>query len=103
MGVYHVRFWTGSFAFLDAVSTDTPIFDEGVRDDVSKLASSFVIGDRYQKAERFRVYLEGQWHLANFGANYYDFPSLIRSQGDSFIAVGAVVKGTGGRPVPRRR
>ena len=32
VGIYHVRFWTGAFAFLDATSIDTPIFDEEVRE-----------------------------------------------------------------------
>lgn len=91
IGIYHVRFWAGSFAFLDAVSTDTPIFDAASRDEISRLASSFAIIDRYRKACRFRDYLESQWHLANFGANYYDFAELLSSQGDTFASVKAVV------------
>ena len=98
IGIYHIRFWTGSFAFLDAVSTDTPIFDEIAREEVSQLASSFAIGDRYRKAARFKDYLESQWHLANFGANYYDFAALLSAQADTFAAVKAVVD----RPLARQ-
>jgi hypothetical protein len=87
VGVYHVRFWTGSFAFLDATSTDTPIFDQGARELVSRYAASFSIGDRYRKAQRFKEYLSEQWSLANIGADYYDFPSLLRVQEDTFSSV----------------
>ena len=87
VGIYHIRFWTGSFAFLDAVCTDTPIFDEDTRGLVARLASSFGIGDRYKRANAFRKYLENQWHLANFGAPYYDFAALMGTQDDSFLSV----------------
>lgn len=92
VGVYHIRFWTGSFAFLDAVSTDTPVFDQESRDKISRLAASFEIGDRYQRAECFKKYLESQWHFSNFAVNYYDFVSLVQSQEDTFSAVKHVVE-----------
>jgi GTPase SAR1 family protein len=95
VGIYHIRFWTGSFAFLDAVSTDTPIFDQESRDQVSRVASSFDIGDRYRKADCFRKYLENQWHFSNFGASYYDFVSLMQSQEDGFLSVKQVVERSG--------
>lgn len=91
VGIYHIRFWTGSFAFLDATSTDTPIFDEEARDEISKLASSFEIDFRFRKADTFRKYLESQWHYANFVVNYYDFISVMQSQQDSFLSVKLVV------------
>ncbi len=98
VGVYHIRFWTGSFAFIDAVSTDTPIFDQECRSQISELASSFDIGDRYKKADCFRKYLESQWHFSNFGTNYYDFVSLMQSQEDSFLTVRQVVEKRGRLP-----
>lgn len=64
-GLYHVRFWTGSFSFLDAVSTETPIFDQDKRDQIASISSSFEISDRYRKAILFREYLEAQWHIAD--------------------------------------
>lgn len=91
VGIYHIRFWTGSFAFLDAVSTDTPIFDQESRDKILRYAHSFEIEDRYQKAECFRKYLENQWHISNFGVNYYDFESLMSSQENTFLSVKQVV------------
>jgi GTPase SAR1 family protein/predicted type IV restriction endonuclease len=91
VGIYHARFWAPSFSFLDATSTDTPIFDGSVREQVSKLASSFDIADRLRKAERFKQYLEEQWHIANLSPNYYDFPSILRSQDYNFEAVRLVI------------
>jgi hypothetical protein len=87
IGIYHIRFWTGSFAFLDATSTDTPIFDELARAEVTRLAASFETSQRYQRADCFRKYLENQWHLANINALYFDFASLIQSQADTFASV----------------
>jgi hypothetical protein len=91
VGIYHIRYWAGSFSFLDATSIDTPIFDEDVRQQIVALAASFDIADRYSKADAFRNYLETHWHLANVGANYYDYPSVLRLQSESFTAVKQVV------------
>lgn len=87
VGIYHVNFWTGSFAFLDAVSTDTPIFDQESQETISKFASSFEIDDRYKKTCCFRKYLENQWHLSNIVSIYYNFVSLIQSQDNGFVSV----------------
>jgi GTPase SAR1 family protein len=103
VGIYHVRFWTGSFAFLDAVSTDTPIFDPVTQSEISKFASSFEICDRYQKAVCFRKYLETQWHFSNFGANFYDFVSLIQNQDESFLSVKRFVEQNKRKPYHARK
>ena len=87
IGIYHIRFWAGSFAFLDATSIDTPIFDPQIREQIAGLAASFEISDRYEKADAFRKYLEIQWHGANISSAYYDFPALLRFQEDTFASV----------------
>jgi len=87
IGVYHIRFWIGDFGFLDATSTDTPIFDAAVRGEVFTLAASFDIRERLRKAEVFRGYLETQWHLSNITVNYFDFQTAIRAQESTFEAV----------------
>jgi GTPase SAR1 family protein len=65
IGVYHLRFWTGSFGFLDATSIDTPIFEESTRQSICALAASFETKDRLEKATEFRGYLERQWFASN--------------------------------------
>jgi GTPase SAR1 family protein len=104
VGLYHIRYWGGNFAFLDAMAIDTPIFDETVRERVAGLAVSFDISKRLEKASAFRDYLESKWHLANFDLSYFDFPTLLAIQARSFELVkGHVGKGKGkGVRSPRR-
>lgn len=87
IGIYHIRFWMGSFSFLDATSTDTPIFDEQVRTEIANRAASFDIQDRLEKAKLFRDYLEARWHQASFDALYYDFPGIVAGQALGFEQV----------------
>lgn len=92
VGIYHVRFWMGSFSFLDAVSTDTPILDDNTRYTVSRLASSLEIADRYRKAKAFRDYLEAKWHLSNLNVGYFDFPAIIAENSGQFASVERVLQ-----------
>ena len=92
IGIYHIRFWIGSFSFLDAMSTDTPVFEESARADIAANASSFEIGHRFRKTACFRDYLESKWHLANFDAVYFDFPTVVASQKWTFDMVDRVVQ-----------
>lgn len=87
IGVYHTRFWMTSFGFLDATSTDTPIFDEKTRDAICQVAASFEIGERLRRATLFRTYLEEGWHRANINTTYMDFAGLVRGQESSFDSV----------------
>lgn len=77
IGLYHIRHWIGDFSFLDAVCTDTPIFDTHVRGLVFKLADTFNISERYQRAVEFRRYLESAWHDAQFDINYYNLLPIL--------------------------
>lgn len=99
IGIYHIRFWMGAFGFLDATSTDTPIFDAASRDEVFKLANSFDIGDRYRRSDCFRKYLIGQWYTGNIEANYLDLASIFQMQDSTFEAVQRALQ----REAPRRR
>jgi hypothetical protein len=101
VGVYHVRYWTGSFAFLDAMSIDTPVFDNDARARIADLAPSFGIADRYAKATAFKAYLEAQWHLANISVSYYDLSTLLEAHESSFSAVKQAFN-RGGRENQRR-
>ena len=104
IGIYHVRYWTGMFAFLDATSTDTPIFDDSVRSVVNEKAASFDIADRNTKTRAFRAYLENQWHAANIHCSYYNFANLIDAGADSFATVEtAVANKQRPRPMTRDR
>ncbi|GAA5627295.1 hypothetical protein Brsp05_02582 [Brucella sp. NBRC 12953] len=87
IGLYHIRQWAGSFAFLDATSIDTPVFDEDVRNIIFDNSNSFSISDRYKRADSFKQYLESQWHIANFQQNYYDLIPVFATERYSFQSV----------------
>lgn len=92
IGMYHVRKWIASFSFLDAVSIDTPIFDEAVRGKVIEIAGSFAINHRVEKAKIFRTYLEEQWLSSGIATSYFDFSETVKSQDATFKAVESALK-----------
>jgi GTPase SAR1 family protein len=102
VGIYHARHWAYGFSFLDAVSTDTPIFSEDIRTKVSNLASPLDIRSRLVKAGAFKDYLLESWHASNFEARYLDFPSLLESQRRQFDEVGRAVARMSGFGKTRR-
>ena len=87
VGIYHARYWVGTFAFLDATCIDTPIFDDDRRKIVFDHSNSFDISDRYQKSAAFAEYLETVWHNSNFDVNYYDFQAAVDGQQGTFASV----------------
>lgn len=93
VGIYHARSWAYAFSYLDAVSTDTPIFSEETRSTVSKLAPSLDIRSRLVKAGAFKEYLIESWHASNFEARYLDFPALLESYKYQFDDVGRAASG----------
>jgi GTPase SAR1 family protein len=97
IGLYHIRYWGGSFAFLDAMSIDTPIFDERARDAVVAEAASLDIARRFKKAIAFQDYLVNRWLLANIEPGYFDFRVLVDGQKASFETVGSIVADAGAR------
>lgn len=98
IGLYHIRQWVGDFAFLDATSIDTPVFNTAARGQIFELAASHEIRDRFNKATRFRRYLEEAWREANFSANYYDLGSAMSVANSTFEAVDRFI-----REGPRKR
>lgn len=91
VGIYHIRFWIGEFSYLDAMSTDTPIFDANTREFVAKRAASVEIEPRLRKAESFRQYLAGIWRSAEFGVSYFDFESVLQLRQEEFDRVHSVI------------
>ena len=59
IGAYHLRRWLGTFAYLDAVLFDTPIFDERATATISRDLESFDIRHRLERTTAFRNYLTG--------------------------------------------
>lgn len=87
IGLYHIRKWFCSFSFLDAVSIDTPVFEQELRSKIVDLAGSFNISDRFRKATAFREYLENQWLASEINAQYFDYTESVRQSMPTFTMV----------------
>ena len=93
VGVYHIQRWAPTFAYLDAMLFDTPIFDENIRGRLRRDIASFDIRERYARTTLFREYLDQSWR--DFGRNpiYFDWPTTENSDKDSFESVRRFVEG----------
>lgn len=87
VGAYHIQRWAPSFAYLDAMLFDTPIFDEEGKDKLHRKISSFDIKDRYERTTNFREYLDQSWQEIKRHPIYFDWPTTRRSDTGSFDAV----------------
>jgi GTPase SAR1 family protein len=87
IGYYHVMRWAPSFAYLDAMVFDTPIFDEVLKKEISVHLNSFDIRHRYARAVAFDRYLLDVWNLLENHPVYFDWPTVRRSAEVSFASV----------------
>jgi GTPase SAR1 family protein len=87
VGAYHIHRWAPTFAYLDAMLFDTPIFDEGTRDALRKNISSFDIRERYARTTHFREYLDHSWREFKHSPIYFDWPTMANSEIGSFDSV----------------
>jgi GTPase SAR1 family protein len=91
VGAYHLLRWAPSFAYLDAMVFDTPVFDSNVMGELTRDPGSFDIAERYRKATLFRSYLNAVWHKAGFTAPYFDWMGLLPSGQTSFDSVATAI------------
>lgn len=87
IGAYHLRRWAGTFAYIDAMVFDTPIFDEQVSEIVLKDPSSFDISKRYERSTVFRAYLTACWHEAGVAVPYFEWNDIVKAGQSSFDSV----------------
>lgn len=87
IGAYHIQRWAPTFAYLDAMVFDTPIFDEDTRDKIRKNISSFDIRERYERTKDFREYLNQSWEKFERSPIYFDWPTIANSDTSSFDSV----------------
>lgn len=102
VGLYHVRFWIGEFSYLDAMSTDTPIFDQQARDEIVRHAASVDIDLRLARTEVFRFYLASVWRSLGLKLTYFDFEAVLDLRHEEFEKVRKAIE-LQRRPVQRRR
>lgn len=93
IGAYHLRRWLGTFAYLDAVLFDTPIFDEETVNAVSKDLETFDIQTRLQRATAFRNYLTEAWDASGLRLPYFEWHACVKDGQGQFDAVQNAVHG----------
>ena len=94
IGAYHLKRWITEFSYLDAMSYDTPVLDESVRDSIKSKIESFGIEDRLERAATFRSYLTKIWNGSKLRPNYFDWPALLPLGEDSFMRVERAIERT---------
>ena len=87
IGAYHHLRWITEFAYLDAMSYDTPILEEEVRESLNPKITSFAIGDRLERALTFRKYLTKTWYSSNLAPRYFDWSTSLTTGEESFRQV----------------
>ena len=92
IGAYHLRRWAGSFAYLDAMIFDTPIFDEDIQERISPDLGSFDISDRFTRTTMFRNYLSATWDASRLQIEYFDWKDCVKEGQRGFDTVQAAVR-----------
>lgn len=107
IGAYHQVRWCNTFAYLDAMVFDTPIFESNAAKQCGTEIESFDIRHRYFRATNFRDYLSHSWDCAGIAAPYFNWKTLLAAGAATFESVarhidgrkhsGASVRGNGRR------
>ena len=91
VGAYHLLKWATTFAYLDAMLFDTPIFDGNVMGVLSRDPASFDIDERARRVTTFRSYLTAVWHNSGLAPPYFDWIRLLPVGEPSFEKVGRFI------------
>ena len=87
VGAYTTKVLLGYFAYLDAVSVDTPIVDLSYRQLIHDARS---LTERVVRTEYFRVYLDKQWAKIAGQNLPWEWPAASRQAADDVRRVGKV-------------
>jgi len=86
LGAYHVKKWACEFAYMDAMTFDTPIFDGSVRNLLAKRVNDTALTARYERATVFRDYLNAI--AKDFATKpYFDWQQFTSIGAPSFAQV----------------
>jgi hypothetical protein len=75
-GAYHLRAWSTSLTYLDAVAVDVPLFDEGIYENLLISVRSLALEDRFERARTIRAYLSDIWDKSGISTSYFDWSQL---------------------------
>ena len=87
IGAYHIKRWIGTFAYIEAMCFDTPIFDEIITEAMSLDVEQFYINVRLRRACLFRDYLSAVWGRAQLAPSYFDWPDVLKQWEHTFKGV----------------
>ncbi len=87
IGAYHLKRWISEFAYLDAMSYDTPILETATRELIQSKIESFHIEDRFERAAQFRTYLTKVWNGSKLRPAYFDWSLSLAAGQSSFERV----------------
>lgn len=84
VGAYHLRVWSTTFTYLDAVAVDIPLFDEEIYGDLSEAINRRTLADRLDRARAIRDYLSEIWDRSSISAEYFNWSVACREGDASF-------------------
>jgi hypothetical protein len=87
IGAYHLHRWCHTFAYLDAMAFDTPVFKDEYFQEMAKGSESLDIQHRLARADAFSSYLKSCWDDAGLTTPYFDWNNVQRQISDSFEEV----------------
>jgi len=91
IGAYHLVRWCSTFAYLDAMVFDTPVFDPSASERCGTNIESFDIRHRHSRATAFRDYLSHAWGISGITAPYFNWETLLRSGANTFESVSSFI------------
>jgi hypothetical protein len=86
VGVYTIDVLLSEFSYLDAMSVDTPIVDDGFR---KRVTGGRTIDERMVRAEIFREYLDSQWVPLRDSDSPFDWHQASDAARESMVGVRA--------------
>lgn len=99
VGAYHLTRWCGTFAYIDAMIFDTPIFDGEFKKACAFEYESFDISCRYKRSVAFRNYLTDTWNSAGISVPYFNWKTVVEQGQSTFDSVQTFLNSG---PKPRR-
>lgn len=87
VGVYHLRVWSTTFSYLDAIAVDMPFFEEEVFQDLANKINSLTLRDRLDRAMVVRDYLTEVWSSSAISVDYFNWTDSCHQGQGSFDRV----------------
>lgn len=92
IGAYHIKRWVGIFAYLDAMTFDTPIFDGRIGEDIRLEVEEFSIEKRLNRSKVFRDYLQDVWRRSDLSPPYFNWIDVVERNAQNFSQIERVVE-----------